>query len=138
MRKLFPLLMLVLFGCGSGAASAVRVHAATEMKCEESQLKATPVKPGSNSFTVEGCDQIGRYFGVCNGFGYCPQVQGQLITPILRKQAAFDLNCGEAELTIVSLNTDTFGLRGCGRQASYILVDCERGNCRAVQNTQTQ
>ena len=36
------------------------------------------------------------------------------------------------------INTETFGARGCGRQASYLVVGCDRGACRVVQNMQAQ
>lgn len=129
-------LLLVLPGCGAGGLAAVRDHAAVEMSCDASKLKLTPDKPESNVFTVEGCGRIGRFWAACNIGGYCPSPQGQVVSTILSRQASFDLKCADVELS--SLNTDTFAARGCGRQASYVLVGCEQGTCRAVQNTQAQ
>ena len=38
-------------------------------------------------------------------------------------KAEFDFNCPRAQLTYVQIITNTFGVRGCGQQARYELVD---------------
>jgi hypothetical protein len=57
----------------------------------------------------------------------------------LRKRAAFDLHCTKDELEITRLDKTTRGVRGCGRQATYLYV-CDRpGNafaeCSWVMNS---
>lgn len=46
----------------------------------------------------------------------------------LRRQAAFDLQCAENQLTITPLSqaqglTRSAGVTGCGKRASYILIE---------------
>lgn len=41
-------------------------------------------------------------------------------TEQLRKRAAFDFNCPEAEIEIIELDARTRGVRACGRQGTYI------------------
>jgi hypothetical protein len=55
----------------------------------------------------------------------------------LLKRAAFDLNCGKDELTVSKLDDRTRGVRGCGRQATYVET-CDRVgyNCTWVMNNQ--
>jgi hypothetical protein len=50
-----------------------------------------------------------------------------------RKLIAFVARSSE----IADVNADTFGVAGCGRKVSYVLL-CEYRTCRAVQNTQSQ
>jgi hypothetical protein len=38
----------------------------------------------------------------------------------LRQRAAFDLNCQASRLSIVDLDFNTAGVRGCGQQATYV------------------
>jgi hypothetical protein len=45
----------------------------------------------------------------------------------LRKRAAFDLHCTRDELSVTKLDENTRGVRGCGRQATYLYV-CDRPN----------
>jgi hypothetical protein len=131
-------LLLASAACGSGPLARIQAHAASEMRCDQAKLKLTQDKPGVNTFTVEGCGQIARYWTICNIGGYCPDVQGEIVSATVQKQAAFDLQCSAADVQISMINPETFGARGCGRQASYLLVDCNRGACRVVQNTQSQ
>ena len=41
----------------------------------------------------------------------------------LLRRAAFDLKCTKDELHVTKISSDTRGVRGCGRQATYIR-DC--------------
>ena len=46
----------------------------------------------------------------------------------LRKRAAFDLRCDQADLNFTELSKKgdfitSYGVRGCGRQAAYVLDD---------------
>ncbi len=129
---------LMMVGCGGSGLETVRAHAATAMNCDASRLKLTPDKPESTSFTVEGCGQIARFWVRCSDHGCSPDVYGSVISPMLTKQAAFDLKCPVPEVQLSQLSIETFGAKGCGRQASYLLVDCAMGTCRAIQNTQAQ
>ncbi len=52
--------------------------------------------------------------------------------PTLRTRAAFELDCPESSLRIINLGHDTRGVEGCGRRATYMLVDG-----RWVANTMT-
>ena len=38
----------------------------------------------------------------------------------LRARAAFDLSCGQDQLTIVQIDDRTSGVRGCGQRATYV------------------
>ncbi len=38
----------------------------------------------------------------------------------LVRRAAFDLDCPEADLHVVDLDGDVRGVKGCGRQATYV------------------
>jgi hypothetical protein len=44
----------------------------------------------------------------------------ELLTPIVKKQAAFDLQCSEDKIQVVQLADVSYGAAGCGRRASYI------------------
>jgi hypothetical protein len=57
-----------------------------------------------------------------------------LLTPIVKKQAAFDLQCTEDQVQVVQLADISFGASGCGRRASYIP---ESRSCYAEQFAST-
>ena len=42
------------------------------------------------------------------------------MTPIVKKQAAFDLQCSEDEIQVVPIGDVSLGASGCGRRASYV------------------
>jgi hypothetical protein len=44
----------------------------------------------------------------------------ELMTPIVKRQAAFDLQCAEDQIQVVQIADVSFGATGCGRRASYI------------------
>lgn len=44
----------------------------------------------------------------------------ELLTPVVKKQAAFDLQCSEDQIQVVQLADVSFGATGCDRRASYI------------------
>jgi len=44
----------------------------------------------------------------------------EYMTPKVKKQAAFDLNCPESQLSVVQLNATSFGVTGCDRRMSYV------------------
>ncbi len=44
----------------------------------------------------------------------------QLLTPIVKKQAAFDLRCSEDQIQVTQIGDKSFGASGCGQRASYI------------------
>jgi hypothetical protein len=44
----------------------------------------------------------------------------ELMTPIVKRQAAFDLQCAEDQIQVVQIADVSFGASGCGRHASYI------------------
>jgi hypothetical protein len=47
----------------------------------------------------------------------------ELLTPVVKKQAAFDLQCSEDQIQVVQLADVSFGASGCGRRASYVPQD---------------
>lgn len=47
--------------------------------------------------------------------------------PALLRRASFDLDCPEADLSTQDLGGQTYGVRGCGKQATYVLVAGEGG-----------
>ena len=132
-----------LTGCGGGAVPAIRSQAASDLSCPAANIKVdAPSASGqapteSGAYYAEGCGKRWRYTVGCNIGGYCPSPQGVDVKEVLTKQAAFDLTCGRDQLAIADLNADTFGVAGCGRKVSYVLL-CEYRTCRAVQNTQSQ
>jgi hypothetical protein len=137
------LLPLLLAGCG-GALSAVRDQAAADFKCDASNIQVHAANPTGDApmesgvYYAKGCDKEWRYRVSCNAGGYCPRKEGVDVKELLSKQASFDLTCDGDQLTISELNGDTFGVSGCKKKASYVLV-CTAGRaCRAVQNTQAQ
>jgi hypothetical protein len=44
----------------------------------------------------------------------------ELLTPMVKKQAAFDLQCAEDQIQVVAISDASFGASGCGRRASYV------------------
>jgi len=114
-----------------GGRRAVKQKFKEDVPCGDVEARSS--KAG---WIAEGCGEVGLYAAACNVFGFCANVHGQVVSRLVRKQASFDLRC--EKLQISSLNDDTFGVRGCERQASYVVVDCFRGGCKVVQNTQTQ
>jgi hypothetical protein len=52
--------------------------------------------------------------------GVGPARFSEYMTPKVKKQAAFDLNCPESQLSVVQLNPTTFGVTGCDRRMSYV------------------
>ena len=42
------------------------------------------------------------------------------MTPIVKRQAAFDLQCSEGEIQVVQIGEVSLGASGCGRRASYV------------------
>lgn len=50
-----------------------------------------------------------------------------IATANLRRRASFDLDCPEDDLEIVSLGAQTKGVRGCGRQGTYVLMGTPGG-----------
>ena len=57
----------------------------------------------------------------------------------LLKRAAFDLHCTKDEMTVSKIDERTRGVRGCGRQATYVQTCDHYGvaayNCTWVMNT---
>ena len=56
---------------------------------------------------------------------------------VVKRRAAFDLNCPAQSLAVTELGNRTFGVRGCERQATYLTTgECStEGNCTAVMNS---
>jgi hypothetical protein len=134
--------MLCLGACGSGAVAAIRPQAAKDMSCAEGQIQVRHVRPGASEndagpYYAEGCGKLWRYVVGCNTGGLCMNPQGTDVRELITRQASFDLTCERQALTIAELNADTFGVNGCGKKASYIVM-CRVGSCKAVQNTQAQ
>jgi hypothetical protein len=127
-------------GCGSGAIPTIRPQAISDMHCEQVQVHhAKPGAPANSAgpYYAEGCGKIWRYVVGCNVGGLCMNPSGTDVSELLSRQAAFDLSCPATDLAISALNADTFGVTGCGKKASYVLV-CGTGGCKAIQNTQSQ
>jgi hypothetical protein len=53
------------------------------------------------------------------GLGFTLLVGCAPIGPLLNR-AAFDLDCTRNKLSVVDLDTNTKGVQGCGRRATYI------------------
>ena len=143
-----PLILGVLLsGCASDPMPVVRARAASDLRCGEASLVVTRPPQADSAidndypFMVQGCGEIGRYVvSYCHGLAGCTVTNGQVVSKTARRQAAFDLQCAESEITLQLLGRDTLGARGCGRQASYSLVKCDApaidvsGACEVVQS----
>ena len=66
--------------------------------------------------------------------GVGPDRFRELLTPTVKKQAAFDLQCPEAQIQVVGISSTSFGASGCGRRASYVP---ESYHCRPDQPEST-
>jgi hypothetical protein len=44
----------------------------------------------------------------------------ELLTPVVKKQAAFDLQCSEDQIEVVHIGDVSMGATGCGKRASYV------------------
>jgi hypothetical protein len=56
---------------------------------------------------------------------------------VVKKRAAFDLNCPAQSLAVSEIGNRTFGVRGCDKQATYLATgECStEGSCTAVMNS---
>jgi hypothetical protein len=76
------------------------------------------------------------FFGcLLAGLGCTPDKPAE--HPVVQ-MAQFDLQCPKAELHYFKINEETWGVRGCGKQAKYVLI-CSWGTttdeeCRWLQN----
>jgi len=128
------LALLVLTACGGGI-DGVRAHAPTDLQCDAKTIQVRPASasgPPAGPYYAEGCGKFWRYVSPPGG-----ETQGTDVKEIITKQAVFDLSCDTDKLKFSWLNADTFGVEGCGKKASYVLV-CRTGGCKALQNTQAQ
>jgi hypothetical protein len=73
-------------------------------------------------------------------FGVAGCATGPTSRDKLLRRAAFDLNCTKDEMSVTKLDERTRGVRGCGRQATYV-QSCDAPptaivrNCTWVMNT---
>ena len=44
----------------------------------------------------------------------------EYMTPKVKRQAAFDMQCPESQLSVVQLDATSFGVTGCDRRMSYV------------------
>jgi hypothetical protein len=44
----------------------------------------------------------------------------------LKVHAAFDMQCSEAQLTTIETGTWSYGVRGCDKQAIYLMQSCNQ------------
>ena len=61
----------------------------------------------------------------------------------LPRRAAFDLDCPQSALQTTQLGGETYGVKGCGRRATYVsMCNGQPGHydtkCQWVMNTDTQ
>lgn len=52
----------------------------------------------------------------------------------LRTRAAFDMNCNESQIAMYRLNAQTIGVRGCGKQATYVESCNVNHSCNWIMN----
>ncbi|MDI3286273.1 hypothetical protein [Polyangium sp. 15x6] len=131
-----PLFALVLSACGAGPLAYVQDHPASELSCPREKL--TYERMGETGLIyASGCGEIVRYVAQCNPNGLCVGETHVVVSRGLRRQAGFDLQCNDT-IELTRLGQDTFGATGCGRRASYALLNCGANECTIVQNTQTQ
>ncbi len=112
---------LVLVGCGPDLVPQLKAKAASDFGCPETQVK----NEGLNAYMdkVEGCQRENMY-------AYDHGAK-KWVSPLDR--APFDLSCDTKQLSTKVLGTNTVGVEGCGKKATYILT--MRG---WVLNTETQ
>lgn len=142
-RVAFFAVATLCFGCATASfnqrVEQVKPKAPQDLSCGADQITYSD----SAGFVVaSGCGEMSRYFVACNAMPVCFEPQGSVpISRMVKRQAAFDLKCDEKSLTLTTLAQDTWGVSGCERQASYVLVPsgCStEASCRLVQNSQTQ
>ena len=44
---------------------------------------------------------------------------------LVRDKASFDLNCERQEIAVTRINDSSYGAKGCNKQASYVLLNCQ-------------
>lgn len=54
----------------------------------------------------------------------------------LKRRAAFDLDCAEAQVEVIELSDGVRGVKGCGKRATYVLT-CA-GPCSWVMNSNVE
>lgn len=135
-RAAVGVVLLLVCGCGAGALAYVQEQRPAELSCSPDRMTYEQVGETSLVYAT-GCGEIVRYVAHCNGYGLCVDDNHIVVSRLIRRQASFDLRCNE-DVALTRLGQDTFGATGCGRQASYTLLDCGATECTVVQNTQTQ
>lgn len=55
----------------------------------------------------------------------------------LRKQASFDMNCPEKQLSTVETGQFRYGVRGCDRQATYLMQMCNTSTEKCTYSLNT-
>lgn len=58
-------------------------------------------------------------------------------------QAAWDLQCKESEIKITKISETAYGAEGCGKRASYVMINCSSGimggayssACKVIHNS---
>ena len=69
--------------------------------------------------------------------GACATTAAQM--DLVRNRATFDLDCPKEKLEVVDLGNQAYGVRGCEKRASYLVVDCaphqNADSCRVVLNS---
>jgi hypothetical protein len=71
---------------------------------------------GDDIHVIIGCDKSSEYLLVSRPMSGFAKVDE------LRKRAAFEFRCNEADLEISKIEGKTWGVVGCGQQAVYVVV----------------
>jgi hypothetical protein len=56
----------------------------------------------------------------------------------LRARAAFDMQCRQEDLRVIYIDDRTRGVRGCGKQLTYVCAGPNEADCTWVLNTDSQ
>lgn len=148
MRYLVALVVVAagVSGCGTSAVSTVRARGSEDLRCDRARVQVTA--PSNDTvfdtpfpYYASGCGGIARYMvSYCSGAVGCTITDAQIVSTMVRRQAAFDLRCEERHIDLHLLNRDVIGAEGCGQRTTYSLVDCEPpsttvgGVCRVVSD----
>lgn len=98
------------YGCGPDLVPSLRTKAASDFGCPAAQL----ANKGIDRYLdrVDGC-------GKENMYAYDHSAE-QWVSPIDR--APFELSCDRSSLSTKVLGTNTVGVEGCGKKATYVLT----------------
>jgi hypothetical protein len=103
-------ILVLTCGCAPDLVPALKAKAASDFACPDAQL----ANKGIDRYLdrVDGCNKENMY-------AYDHSAE-QWVSPLDR--APFELSCDRASLSTKVLGTNTVGIEGCGKKATYVLT----------------